>query len=456
MNPAILRILSNVPEKYALDLAGLSRMASAAYAARRLTKYYSGAILRVRRSSDNAETDIGAVGENLDTAALLAFSGSNSAFVTTTYDQSGNANHATQATAANQPRIVNAGIIDRDFDATKASALYPTFASAAGVNIFSNGDFSGSTTGWSTTGGTQSVSGNTLSSTGNGTSAGIETTQSTNTAVTIGKRYYMRYLARVTNSSSNGIRLVLDGTTTGSDQIVSVSNPVQNQWYTLSGIFTVQSDFTGNIKVKLVHTYADSATANGKTMEVQEVVCVDVTELGQPCMYFDGTNDVLTIANSASVDITGQPIFMNTVFNNANQTGYVICKNLTTGSDQQYGILYTTSTQRTDMYLENSSRQNTGTNSTLVNTQYIYSSQYESNAQKGYVNGTSSGTAGTYNGALTSRANMQIGARSNNSDGTAFTNYFKGNISEIIIAPSTSGRSKLEGNQGKFYQLGVA
>jgi hypothetical protein len=79
---------------------------------------YNGPLARVRRSNDNAELDIfaGAVDANgnrfIDTTALLAFTGANSAFVTTLSDQSGGARHATQATAANQPRIVNAGVVD--------------------------------------------------------------------------------------------------------------------------------------------------------------------------------------------------------------------------------------------------------------------------------------------------------------------------------------------------------
>ena len=80
---------------------------------------YGGPLLRVRRSSDNAEQDIYASAipdangnRFLDTTALLAFAGVNSAFVTTWYDQSGNGRHATQTTTAAQPRIVNAGVID--------------------------------------------------------------------------------------------------------------------------------------------------------------------------------------------------------------------------------------------------------------------------------------------------------------------------------------------------------
>lgn len=88
--------------------------AAVAYsAARRLATAYTGALIRVRRSSDNAEQDIGYNGSNvLDESALTSFVGANNGFVVTIYDQSGNSKNATQATAVNQPRIVNAGVID--------------------------------------------------------------------------------------------------------------------------------------------------------------------------------------------------------------------------------------------------------------------------------------------------------------------------------------------------------
>ncbi len=80
---------------------------------RRLSSNYMGSAIRVRRSNDNAEQDIGFTGGDLDETALTNFVGANSAFVTTWYDQSGNARNATQATAVNQPRIVNAGVVDK-------------------------------------------------------------------------------------------------------------------------------------------------------------------------------------------------------------------------------------------------------------------------------------------------------------------------------------------------------
>ena len=85
--------------------------ASAAYSLRQLRTAYSGNAIRVRRSSDNAEQDFGFVSNDLDTASLLTFCGVGNGFVTTWYDQSGNANDAAQTTATSQPQIVSSGSV---------------------------------------------------------------------------------------------------------------------------------------------------------------------------------------------------------------------------------------------------------------------------------------------------------------------------------------------------------
>jgi hypothetical protein len=89
--------------------------AAAAYSVRKLSGTYSGDALRVRRSSDDAEQDIGFNGSNeLDTAALLAFvgtGGSDNGFVSKWYDQSGNTRDVIQADASEQPKIVSAGSV---------------------------------------------------------------------------------------------------------------------------------------------------------------------------------------------------------------------------------------------------------------------------------------------------------------------------------------------------------
>jgi hypothetical protein len=86
--------------------------AAAAYSVRKLRAAYTGNAIRVRRSSDNTEQNIGftALG-NLDTTALTTFCSGTNGFVTTWYDQSGNGNDATQTTASKQPQIVSSGSV---------------------------------------------------------------------------------------------------------------------------------------------------------------------------------------------------------------------------------------------------------------------------------------------------------------------------------------------------------
>lgn len=101
---------STAPPDALIDAVGVA--AHRAYSLKRV-KATAVKAIRVRRSSDNAEQDIGfATGGGLDVTALLAFVGAGSAFVVTWYDQSGNGRDVTQATQAAQPRIVNAGVVD--------------------------------------------------------------------------------------------------------------------------------------------------------------------------------------------------------------------------------------------------------------------------------------------------------------------------------------------------------
>ncbi len=87
--------------------------AVAAFSTRKIAANYAGSAIRVRRSSDNAEANIGFSGSgDLDIDALLAHVGTGDGFITTWYDQSGNGYNAAQATAAKQPVIVTAGVLN--------------------------------------------------------------------------------------------------------------------------------------------------------------------------------------------------------------------------------------------------------------------------------------------------------------------------------------------------------
>lgn len=80
---------------------------------RRLLASYTGPLMLVRADRMGQPTmDIYPLADGtLDVAALLTFAGSDSVYVVTVYDQSGGAHDATQADAAEQPKIVDAGVL---------------------------------------------------------------------------------------------------------------------------------------------------------------------------------------------------------------------------------------------------------------------------------------------------------------------------------------------------------
>jgi hypothetical protein len=84
--------------------------AAAAYSLRDLSILRNAPVVRVRRSSDNAEQDFTAT--QVTDGTLTTFCGAGNGFVRTWYDQSGNSRHAAQNVNASQPKVVdNGGVI---------------------------------------------------------------------------------------------------------------------------------------------------------------------------------------------------------------------------------------------------------------------------------------------------------------------------------------------------------
>lgn len=82
--------------------------AAAAYSLRRIGTGITNAI-RVRRTSDNVEQNIGFSSDELDVSALTSFIGSSSGRIVTWYDQSGNSRDLTNGTTSQQPIIISSG-----------------------------------------------------------------------------------------------------------------------------------------------------------------------------------------------------------------------------------------------------------------------------------------------------------------------------------------------------------
>lgn len=113
--------------KYPLDHDDMYLNTISAVSLKRLSKYYDGACLRVRRSSDNEEKDIYFKGLNVDKVSIQEFCGSGDGFVVKWYDQSQNSQHLEQTANTNyQPQICSSGVYIEngvDFDDTATMRL---------------------------------------------------------------------------------------------------------------------------------------------------------------------------------------------------------------------------------------------------------------------------------------------------------------------------------------------
>lgn len=114
--------------------------ASMAYSLRKLRSLYSGYCIRVKRSSDNTEADIGFVNDVVDQDSLATFVGAGDAIVTKWYDQSGNNNIMNVRNTAGQPKIVISGnIVTYN---SKIAINTNTGAWSTGNIVAGSGDFS--------------------------------------------------------------------------------------------------------------------------------------------------------------------------------------------------------------------------------------------------------------------------------------------------------------------------
>jgi trimeric autotransporter adhesin len=127
--------------------------AAGAYSLRQLSNSYTGPVVTVRRSSDNAEEDFKA--SEIDDGTLTAFCGAGDGLVKTWHDQSGNGRDASNTTAAQQPKVVGSGSLVTEggkaaveFDGSDdflqvdseftQNALVSIFAIASSANVAAN------------------------------------------------------------------------------------------------------------------------------------------------------------------------------------------------------------------------------------------------------------------------------------------------------------------------------
>ncbi len=146
-------------------------------------------------------------------------------------------------------------------------------------NAILNGNFV-NTTNWSGSNAILSAASNILTVTGNGVGASPRTRQTTNIDYTIDRKIYYRVIAKVTNSNCTDIRTFISDTSeTNLIGAKIITNPVQDQVYSLSTILKLTKTVASKIMFTIRSSYADSTTANGKVMQIQYALMMDLTSI---------------------------------------------------------------------------------------------------------------------------------------------------------------------------------
>lgn len=145
-------------------------------------------------------------------------------------------------------------------------------------NHIMNGNYENGINLWNGVNAAISVSNGVLSVVGNGGST-LPLASNVSSPCVINNKYYVISELRVTNSVAQDIRLCIDGTTGGTEQISAINNPIQNIWYLISAILTSQADFTGTLDLKIRHGYIDKPTSNGKILEIKRVGLLNLTSV---------------------------------------------------------------------------------------------------------------------------------------------------------------------------------
>ncbi|HEM3710127.1 TPA: hypothetical protein U1D09_000248 [Streptococcus suis] len=178
------------------------------------------------------------------------------------------------------------------------------------TNLIKNGDGSNGVSGWVATAGTHANINGEIEMTADGSQV-YNVGQRSLEDLTIGHKYYLKANVRVDNSDASLIGLLMIHSP---ESIVTISNPVENQNYTISGIFTA-TQATQQFYIR--HQYADTNTALGKKLYVDNVVTFNVSKtFGGKIPTLKQLNEIMGYLPNMYFDGSKAPLVDNTVMFN--------------------------------------------------------------------------------------------------------------------------------------------
>jgi len=143
------------------------------------------------------------------------------------------------------------------------------------TNIINNSDFL-STAGWTASGGVGVVANNIYTLTGNGTNAWPNLLGGNNSnSYASGSKMYMRALANPPVGCTRLDLIWRDTTSTLDITAKSIANLTMGTFNLLTGIVTLTANSVYP-RLQVVFTFPDAATTNGKVMQIQKVMAINL------------------------------------------------------------------------------------------------------------------------------------------------------------------------------------
>ena len=151
-----------------------------------------------------------------------------------------------------------------------------------------------------------------------------------------------------------------------------------------------------------------------------------------PGIELDGTDDYISIDAQSQIDITTAPlsIFVWIKLGDKVASGYLFSKNLVGAGDVQYALIWDgwNFGKRISANLEGAIKAQSAENSILSQQLwYFVGFTWDGTNVKCFINGSQSGSTGTYSGSLTTRVNCAIGRRAPDNI------HFDGLIDNVMI-----------------------
>lgn len=146
-------------------------------------------------------------------------------------------------------------------------------------NIIQNGNFI-DTNSWQGAGADISAANNIMSCTGNGSMATPQLRSLSVIPNNEGHKIFIRAKVKITNEYCNEFNFQLRGSTSGFNINYTKGSPEKDVLYDMSRIITLTSAAVGDyVRFWIQCGYDSLEEANGKVMQVQDVMCIDLTDI---------------------------------------------------------------------------------------------------------------------------------------------------------------------------------